>query len=381
MKNLYLLDDAIISPLGFSIEENIQAIREGRSGLKLQQKPEITENPFFAGIIDESLLNQTFSEIGATEDFTKLEKMILLAVKQILDKNINLDLTETALIIATTKGNINLLKEPGDFPENRLKLGQLGKVVANFFGFIQTPIIVSNACISGGLGLAVARRLCDSGKIKNAIVVGADLVSDFVISGFNSFQALSAEACRPFSKDRDGISLGEAAAAILVSTEKPKISGVINLIGDASANDANHISGPSRTGKGLYKSIQKVLKEASISSEEIGFLSAHGTATVYNDEMESMAFHRSGLEETPLHSLKGFYGHTLGASALIESIITKHSMLNNELFASKNFGELGVSKPLNVIRENQKQEISYALKTASGFGGCNLALIFKAEKK
>ncbi|MBZ9631810.1 beta-ketoacyl synthase [Salegentibacter sp. LM13S] len=381
MKKLYLLDDAIISPLGFSTEENIQSIREGDSGLKLQQRPEITENPFFTGIIDETLLNQAFSEIGSSEKFTKLEKLIILAVKLILDKNKNLDPTKTALIIATTKGNIDLLKEPGGFPENRLKLSELGKVVANFFGFTQTPIIVSNACISGGLGLAVARRLGNSEKIKNAIVVGADLVSDFVISGFNSFQALSTKACKPFSKDRDGISLGEASAAILVSTEKPEISNVISLIGDASANDANHISGPSRTGEGLYKSIQNALKEASIFAEEIGFLSAHGTATVYNDEMESMAFHRSGLQETPLHSLKAYYGHTLGASALIESIITKHSMLNNELFASKNFGELGVSKPLNVIRENQKKEINYALKTASGFGGCNLALVFKAEKK
>ncbi len=381
MKKLYLLDDAIISPLGFSTEENIQSIREGDSGLKLQQRPEITENPFFTGIIDETLLNQAFSEIGSSEKFTKLEKLITLAVKLILDKNKNLDPTKTALIIATTKGNIDLLKEPGGFPINRLKLSELGKVVANFFGFAQTPIIVSNACISGGLGLAVARRLGNSEKIKNAIVVGADLVSDFVISGFNSFQALSTKACKPFSKDRDGISLGEASAAILVSTEKPEISNVISLIGDASANDANHISGPSRTGEGLYKSIQNALKEASIFAEEIGFLSAHGTATVYNDEMESMAFHRSALQKTPLHSLKGFYGHTLGASALIESIITKHSMLNNEIFASKNFEELGVSKPLNVIQKNEKKEIRYALKTASGFGGCNLALVFKAEKQ
>jgi len=381
MKKLYLLDDAIISPLGFSTKENIKTIREGVSGLKIQQRPNITKNPFFAGIIDETLLNQAFSEIGSSEKFTKLEKLIILAVKLILDKNKNLDPTKTALIIATTKGNIDLLKEPGGFPINRLKLSELGKVVANFFGFAQTPIIVSNACISGGLGLAVARRLGNSEKIKNAIVVGADLVSDFVISGFNSFQALSTKACKPFSKDRDGISLGEAAVAIMVSTEKPEISNVISLIGDASANDANHISGPSRTGEGLYKSIQKALKEASISAEEIGFLSAHGTATVYNDEMESMAFQRSALQKSPLHSLKGFYGHTLGASALIESIITKHSMLNNEIFASKNFEELGVSKPLNVIQKNEKKEIRYALKTASGFGGCNLALVFKAEKQ
>jgi 3-oxoacyl-[acyl-carrier-protein] synthase-1 len=379
MKKLYLLDDAIISPLGFSTEENISAIREGKSGLQLQQKPEITENSFYAGIIDESPLNDAFKAIGYPKKYTKLEKMMLLAVQQILNKNPNLNLAETALVITTTKGNINLLKDPGNFPEIRLKLSELGQVIANFFGFVQKPIIVSNACISGGLGLAVARRLGSIGKLKNALVVGGDLVSDFVVSGFNSFQALSQEACKPFSKDRNGISLGEAAAAMLVSIYKPESSRNIALIGDSTVNDANHISGPSRTGEGLYQSIQKALKEASISTTEINFLSAHGTATIYNDEMESMAFHRSGLQNTPLHSLKGYYGHTLGASALIESIVTKHSMLKNHLYSSKNFGELGVSKSLNIIQENEEKEIDYALKTASGFGGCNLALVFKKE--
>jgi 3-oxoacyl-[acyl-carrier-protein] synthase-1 len=379
MKKLYLLDDAIISPLGFSTEENISAIREGKSGLQLQQKPEITENSFYAGIIDESPLNDAFKAIGYPKKYTKLEKMMLLAVQQILNKNPNLNLAETALVITTTKGNINLLKDPGNFPEIRLKLSELGQVIANFFGFVLKPIIVSNACISGGLGLAVARRLGSIGKLKNALVVGGDLVSDFVVSGFNSFQALSQEACKPYSRDRNGISLGEAAAAILVIIDKPESSRNIALIGDSTVNDANHISGPSRTGEGLYQSIQKALKEASISTTEIDFLSAHGTATIYNDEMESMAFHRSGLQNTPLHSLKGYYGHTLGASALIESIVTKHSMLKNHLYSSKNFGELGVSKSLNIIQQNGEKQINYALKTASGFGGCNLALVFKKE--
>ena len=379
MKKLYLLDDAIISPLGFSTEENISAIREGKSGLQLQPKPEITENSFYAGIIDKSPLNDAFKAIGYPKKYTKLEKMMLLAVQQVLNKNPSLNFAETALVITTTKGNINLLKDPDNFPEIRLKLSELGKVIANFFGFVQKPIIVSNACISGGLGLAVARRLGSIGKHKNALVVGGDLVSDFVVSGFNSFQALSQEACKPFSKDRNGISLGEAAAAMLVSIDKPESSGNIALIGDSTVNDANHISGPSRTGEGLYQSIQKALKEASISTTEINFLSAHGTATIYNDEMESMAFHRSGLQNTPLHSLKGYFGHTLGASALIESIVTKHSMLKNHLYSSKNFGELGVSKSLNIIQQNGEKQINYALKTASGFGGCNLALVFKKE--
>ncbi|MBK5192975.1 MAG: beta-ketoacyl synthase, partial [Flavobacteriaceae bacterium] len=266
------------------------------------------------------------------------------------------------------------------FPENRVYLSELGNVIKDFFGFQQQPIVISNACISGGLALAVAKRFIAAGKFDQAIVVGGDLVSEFVVSGFNSFQAMSPEPCRPFSKNRKGISLGEAAVAVLVSSKKPQNSINISLIGEASANDANHISGPSRTGEGLYKSIQNALREAQVSAKEIDYLSAHGTATAYNDEMEAVAFNRSGLEKVPMNSFKGYYGHTLGASALLESILTKHSLLNNELYTSLNFDEIGISKPLNVIGGFERKELKFALKTASGFGGCNLALVLKKEE-
>jgi len=378
MKKIYLLDDAIISPQGFSTEENLIAVKNEKSGLKFHKNNKFPSEGFYAGIIENELLTEAFSKIGNPKKFTKLEQMMLLAVSSVLKNNPNLNLSETALIISTTKGNIDLLTN-SSFPENRVYLSELGDVIKNFFGFQLQTIVISNACISGGLALAVAKRFIAAEKFDQAIVVGGDLVSEFVLSGFNSFQAMSAEACRPFSKNRTGINLGEAAAAVLVSSKKPKKSINISLIGEASANDANHISGPSRTGEGLYKSIKNALKEAQISAKNIDYVSAHGTATAYNDEMEAVAFNRLGLSEVPVNSFKGAYGHTLGASALLESILTKHSLLNNELYTSLNFDEIGVSKPLNVIRGFEKKELNFALKTASGFGGCNLALVFKKE--
>ena len=379
MKKIYLLDDAIISPLGFSTEVNITAIKNERSGLKLHKNNRFPSGGFYAGIIEEELLTEAFSKIGEPKKFTKLEQMMLLAVSRILERNPGINLSETALIISTTKGNIDLLIK-SSFPENRIYLSELGNVVKDFFGFQLQPMVISNACISGGLALAVAKRFIAAGKFKQAIVVGGDLVSEFVLSGFHSFQAMSAEPCRPFSKNRKGISLGEAAAAVLVSSKKPQNSVNICLIGEASANDANHISGPSRTGEGLYKSIKNALLEAGISAKNIDYLSAHGTATAYNDEMEAVAFNRSGLSEVPMNSFKGAYGHTLGASALLESILTKHSLINNELYTSLNYDGIGVSKPLNVIRYFERKKLKLALKTASGFGGCNLALVFKKEE-
>lgn len=376
---MYLLDDAIISPLGFSVSENLSAIRNKVSGLKYHENKRFESGGFYAGIIDNEFLNQHFSKIGNPENFTKLEKMLLLAVQEILTKNPNLDRSKTSLIISTTKGNIDLLQEKDGFPEERVYLAELGKVIKDFFRFEAEPVLVSNACISGGLALAIAKRFISAGKFEHAIIVGGDLVSDFVVSGFQSFQALSDSPCKPFSKNRNGLSLGEAASAILVSSEKRIDINNISLIGDASANDASHISAPSRTGEGLFKSIQSAVKEAGITSEEIQYISAHGTATNFNDEMEAIALNRAGLEQVPVNSFKGYYGHTLGASALLESILTKHSLLNNELYSSLNFDEMGVSKPLNLIENFKSIPLKYALKTASGFGGCNLALIFKKE--
>jgi 3-oxoacyl-[acyl-carrier-protein] synthase-1 len=376
MTNIFLQEDSIISPLGFTTSENIQAIKEKRSGLKFHENSRSTKGGFYSGIIDPQFLAAQFTVIGNPLNYTKLEQMMLLAAHRVLKDNPKIDLETTVLIISSTKGNIDLLDDPQDFPEDRVSLNLLANVIQSFFGFKQKPIIVSNACISGGLAVTIAKRFIQAGKFSSALVVAGDLVSDFVISGFQSFQALSNSPCKPFSKNRNGINLGEAAAAILINSSSINNLNVA-LIGDATANDANHISGPSRTGEGLLKSIQSALKDAKLSASEIDYLSAHGTATVFNDEMEAVAFNRAGLAEVPVNSFKAFYGHTLGASALIETILTKHSLLNNELYPSLNFEELGVSKPINVIEEFEERELQFALKTASGFGGSNLAMVLK----
>ncbi len=204
------------------------------------------------------------------------------------------------------------------------------------------------------------------------------MVSEFVISGFNSFQALSAAPCQPYSKNRSGVNLGEVAAAVLVTSDKHKLAAEsVQLLSDSTHNDANHISGPSRTGEGLYRSISKAMLDADLTIEQLDFISAHGTATEFNDEMEAIAFNRLGLQDIPTNSLKGYFGHTLGASGLVETIIGMHSMHRNTLYASAGFDTLGVSKSINIIKETRKKDLHIFLKTASGFGGCNTAALFK----
>jgi 3-oxoacyl-[acyl-carrier-protein] synthase-1 len=254
----------------------------------------------------------------------------------------------------------------------------LGKNIQTFFGFKNEAIIISNACVSGILAISVAKRFISEGKYDHVFIIGGDLVTKFILSGFNSFQALSPEPCKPYDKNRIGINLGEVAASVLVTSSAENLSKeAVEILGDATCNDANHISGPSRTGEGLYRSVRSAMKEAKTKTTEIDYISAHGTATSFNDEMEAIAFNRLGMENVPMNSLKGYFGHTLGASGLLETIVGMYALEQNTLFASKGFEELGVSQNINVIRNKTSKKLGTFLKTASGFGGCNTAVVFR----
>lgn len=381
MTKCYLSYNNIISHLGFDTTAVFDQIKNGKSGIRLIEDPSRFYKPFYGNCIPSTILNAQFSILDQSKAYTRLEKMMLLTLsKTIAEAQINLD-DKVGLIISTTKGNIDVLKNQNKFAQERAYLGHLGQLIANYFGFRNEPIIISNACVSGVLALGIAKRYVQEGIYDHVFIVAGDIISDFVLSGFNSFQALSDGPCKPYDVARNGINLGEVAASVLATSQPAALStDAVEIIGEASRNDANHISGPSRTGEGLYRSVQAALKEAQINARAVDYISAHGTATLYNDEMEAVAFNRLNMTQTPLNSLKGFFGHTLGASGLLETIMGMQSLKNNLLIASKGFENLGVSLPLNIIESNKTQELSLFLKTASGFGGSNTAVVFKKAK-
>ncbi|MFH6960981.1 beta-ketoacyl synthase N-terminal-like domain-containing protein [Flavobacterium plurextorum] len=375
LKEIYITQTNCITPLGFDVEANIEAILRGDSGIQLHNDISLMPNPFYASIISDEKINSAFAKISTETKYSRLEKIMILALEPII-KNAEVEFkSKTAFILSTTKGNVTALKDNTSHSFNNAHLDVLAKNVADFFGFTTLPIVVSNACVSGILAVSVAKRMIQSELYDNVFVVAGDEVSEFVLSGFNAFQAMSDLPCKPYSKNRTGVSLGEATAAVLVSAEAQKAK--IKVIGDSSINDANHISGPSRTGEGLFRSIQNALKEAQIEAHKLDYISAHGTATPFNDEMEAIALNRLDLQNVPVNSLKGFYGHTLGASGLLETVIAIESTNKNMLFESKGFDEIGVTEAINVIEKNEEANIQYFLKTASGFGGCNTAVVFE----
>lgn len=365
--------------MGFTSETVIEKIHQQVSGLQLVEDETILPQGFYTSLVPSEKLKEEFIAISSQiKTYTRLEQMMITSLNKVISASkIPLD-QRVGLIVSTTKGNIDALDSSNPFPEKRAYLSELGKQIQEFFGFKNEAIIVSNACVSGILAVAIAKRYIEQGLYDHVFITSGDIISPFVVSGFNSFQALSTTLCQPYDKNRTGINIGEAAASVLVTKDPEKLSkDALVILGESSCNDANHISGPSRTGEGLYRSITSAMSQAKLTEKDIDYISAHGTATLFNDEMEAIAFNRANLEKTYLNSLKGYFGHTLGASGLVETIVGMHSLYNNTLYASLGFDILGVSKPINVITKTEQKKLNTFIKTASGFGGCNTAVIFQ----
>lgn len=380
MKKVFVHGSYLITSLGFGTQENSAKLFAGESGSTRITDKKYYPEPFFGSEIDHKRFNTAFNNLfpDHQNSFPFFEQFLLFVIQQSLKKYpVDLKSEETLLIISSTKGNINLLaaEEKTKWEENRVFLWKSAQIIQDFFGLKNKVIVLSNACISGLEAIGIGSRLIREGSYKNVIVAGADILSEFVVAGFQSFQSLSPELCRPYDDDRVGLNLGEAAGAIILSLDEDTSN--IEVLGSGVSNDANHISGPSRTGDGLYLAIQSAIDESEISPEAIDFISGHGTATNYNDEMESKAFQLAGLENAPVNSLKGYWGHTLGAAGLIESIAAIETMKENCLIKTLGYEKHGVSVPIDVIKESRSKTVNTVLKTASGFGGANAAIIFK----
>lgn len=361
----YIIADNIISPLGETSEENYLSVKSGRSGIRAYE-PGTCNIPegFYA-----SLLFEDFETLA----IRSAQKAIANAQKTMGNGQLELKGKRTAFILSSTKGNI----------EENISLADSAQRIASQLGIDSKPIVVCNACISGLSALILGNRLIDSGLYDAAIVCGCDTPRQFILSGFQSLKALSPEPCRPFDMERMGLNLGEAAATLILS--KNPIQGNSWRMGDGFIrNDAFHISTPSKTADGLYLSLQRTLesftKEISSTCKQIdmkahlAFINAHGTATLFNDQMESVAIGRAGLSELPANAYKSFWGHTMGAAGILETIISMKAIDDDTILGTRGFSELGVSGKMNICAENRPTDKKGFIKMLSGFGGCNATI-------
>ena len=290
---------------------------------------------------------------------------------------------DTLLITATTKSGIDNLErvrrghpaEPRD-----VMISAMNEEIHRKLNLTGEGVNISAACASSTVAIAQGAAMIASRWADAVLVCCMDLVTEFVFSGFSALQALSAEPCRPFDRNRSGLSLGEGAAALLLMSEEraeqEARSHLATILGWGAASDASHITAPDREGRGLLRAINQAMQMAKCGASDIAGISAHGTGTVYNDLMELKVFnHIFNDYPIPVYSIKGALGHTLGAAGGIEVAVGIRTL--SEQTAPPT---VGFSTPERGAEERVRPEpvnISgdYLLTTNSGFGGINAAII------
>ena len=353
---IYKIADNILSPLGETTAQNYEAVKAGRS----------------------VNLTKGTVPIVRSEGLTRFEAMAVKSAKcAIQEAGIDPGKDNVVLILSTTKANIEVLSQGNEDPGP----AHAAKSIAEELGVVTEPIVVCNACISGVAAIILAQRLLEHRDYDYAIVCGADVLSEFTVSGFQSLKAVSEEPCRPFDMERLGLNLGEAAATMVLGerrtengelrTERCEHIWVIEA--GAIRNDAFHISSPSKNGEGARRALETIGAEAV--KDNLAQINAHGTATMFNDQMESVAIERAGLNTVPVNSLKGYFGHTLGAAGILETIITMAALDDHTIIGTKGFEERGVSGKILLSSENQTTNKNRFVKMISGFGGGNAAIM------
>ena len=365
---VYKIADNILSPLGETTEQNYQAVKAGRSALCRYSDHWQLPEPFSA-----SLFSEAQWQALAAEGLTPFEALATSSVRRALkDAAVDPARKGVVLIISTTKGNVDQLTQE---TTDDLSPGASARKMARVLGFTTEPIVVCNACISGVSALLLAARLLEAGTYDVAVVCGADVQSRFVVSGFQSFHVVSSEACRPFDMERTGLSLGEAAATMILSRQsQPQAWGIVT---GAVRNDAFHISSPAKDGEGACQALRQVMQ--GVSPSQLAFINAHGTATMFNDQMESVAIERAGLSSVPVNGYKGYYGHTMGAAGVLETILSMAALDDHTILGTKGFEEAGVSGKIRLVASSEATDKQAFLKVISGFGGCNAALLVAAN--
>ena len=373
---VYKVADNILSPLGATTAENYQAVKAGRSALmRHDQRWSLPDK-----VLTASLFSKEQEQQILISGLSRFESMVVTSVREALSQTtFDVSQPNVILIISTTKGDVELLEESLD--SNILSPADSAQRIAKTLGFTTGPIVVCNACISGLSALILASRLLEDGQYDYAVVCGADSQSRFIVSGFQSLKALSPEPCRPFDMERMGLNLGEAAATMILSSIVHSPLSIVHsqwtLGPGAIRNDATHISNPAKNGEGSYLALKAVVSDGDQKS--LAFINAHGTATIFNDQMESVAIERAGLMDIPVNAYKGYYGHTMGAAGVLETILSMSALDDRNILATQGYEELGVSGHISLSASHQSTSKSAFVKMLSGFGGCNAALLLEVS--
>ena len=392
LERIFVTGIGIISPLGSTLEQNHQALIQGKCGItNLELFP--TRYAELLPFAEIKIENAQLKEALNVSD-NSITRTSLLALHAFNEAVNNSQLSQeqlmsydTAIVGATTVGGMCLTDElyndaniasegspylaSYDFGSVAIYLQQTYKIK----GIVNT---INTACSSSANAIMYGAQLIKHGLAKRVIVGGTDSLAKFTINGFNSLMILSSQACRPFDSNRKGLNLGEGAAFLVLEGESECYGKktYAELTGYANTNDAFHPSSLSDEGTGPFLAMSKALKMANITPDKIDFINTHGTGTENNDEVESKAMIQLFKNVPAFSSTKSNIGHTLGAAGAIEAVFSILNLNHQEVYPSLNFSDPIPSTGLSPVLSYQKKTISHVLSNSFGFGGNCSSLVF-----
>ncbi|BDB17241.1 beta-ketoacyl-[acyl-carrier-protein] synthase II [Pseudomonas sp. CYM-20-01] len=283
--------------------------------------------------------------------------------------------TSTSGIDEASRGIAHYLREhqfPGDYDYQQQELSAPANFLADWLQLSGPAYVISTACTSSARALMSAQRLLDLGMCDAVICGGVDSLCKLTLNGFSALEAVSNQRCNPFSVNRNGINIGEAAVLFLMS----KAPAPIALLGSGASCDAHHISAPEPTGKGALQAMRKALTSAKLQPEQIGYLNLHGTATQHNDAMESLAVASLFPHGVPCSSTKPMSGHTLGAAGALEAAFCWLSLVHHRVPPHVWDGQADPALPaLHWAQATEALEKRCLMSNSFAFGGNNVSLI------
>ncbi len=390
---VYIAGKGIISAIGLNVEETLNSLRAGISGISKQSM--LPERPNDLPTGEVKLTNAELAALaGLNPDYPRTTLLSMIAAKQaVADSGLDLKKYRTGFISATTVGGMdkteNFMRtfiKDGDIKNIDQILyhdsGTVTELVAEQLGIKDFISTISTACSSSANTIMYGSRLIKSGVLDVAIAGGTDAMSLFTLSGFNALMILDENFCTPYDDNRKGLNLGEGAGYIVLVSERVAATLVkkptVKLSGYANANDAFHQTASSPEGKGNFLAMEGALKMSGLQTTDIDYINLHGTGTANNDLSEGMAIQRIFGEPVPkASSTKAFTGHTLGACGGIEAIFSILAIEEKMIFANLRLKtpmkELSFA-PVTELMEGV--QVNNVLSNSFGFGGNCSSLIF-----
>lgn len=392
MRKVFITGIGAISSLGNTIEAHRSALKAGKTGIGKAShfQSNYSQTMPFAEIAEsDASLKNTLNIQEKGWNRTALIAMYAFdqAVNDAALKPNEIADFATAFISSTTVGGMcntneiyqdaNRMGDTTEFIDSYESSDHLIRIVKRYEMKGLTDNL-NTACSSSANAIMLGTRLIQSGKANRVIVGGADCLSKFSVNGFNALRILTEEACKPFDREREGLTLGEAAAYLVLEAEE--IIGTkkkyAEVKGFGNTNDAFHPSATSDEAFGPLSAMQEALRVAGLNPESIDYINAHGTGTQNNDQTESFAFSQLFDKVPPFNSTKSYTGHTLAAAGAIEAIFSILSIAHSELYASLQFKN-GIEnfdfEPITNFKSDQK--INNVLSNSFGFGGNCTSLI------